>query len=457
MGVTEQLSAFMVETKFEDIPKEAIRLSKRLFLDCLGTTLAGYKTEAGRIVTEYTREIGGSPQSRLVGSGVFTSAASAAFANGTMSHVLDFDDFGMSHPTVCIVPVVLALGEKLKLSGKEILTAQVVGYECFGKLSYGARPYEATLRGRGYHPTSIYGSLAAAAAAAKVLKLDVSKTSTALGLAGAQAAGLMEHFGTMGKGFHAGNSCRAGILAALLAQKGYTASQQIIEGHQGLYRAVVGEGNYDLKKVTENLGKTWEIITPGLSIKRHPSCGGIQRSLDAMLQVVQEHNISLDQVESVQVKVNTDLRNTVRFDEPNLPTNGYQGKFSFAYNMALALVDKKVDIDSFTDEKLNSSQMKKAISKVKIVDHPKGTPESERRLSPVTVRMKNGQEYTNVVENQKGHPQNPLTDEEVLAKYRYCAGRVPLPKAKVERAITLVQDMEKVTDITQLMDAGVES
>ncbi len=456
MGVTEQLSRFMVETKFEDIPDEALRLTKRHFLDCLGTNMAGYKSEGGRIVTEYTREIGGTPESRLVGSGLLTSAANAAFANGVMSHLLDFDDSGMSHPTVCILPVLLALGEKLKLSGKEILTAQVMGYECFGKLSYGARPYEPTLRGRGYHPTAIWGTMAAGATAAKLLKLDVTKTRMALGVAAAQAAGLMEHFGTMTKGFHAGSSARAGILAALLVEKGYEANQNIIEGHQGLYRAIVGEGNYDLDKVTENLGKSWEIVTPGLSIKRYPCCGGILRGLDAILQIVQEHDISSAQVESVEVQVYPGMRNTVRFDKPNLPTKGYEGKFSMAYNMALAIVDGKVAIDSFSEEKFNSPEMKETLNKVDVIDFPEGALTSGRRGTPVKVRMKNGQEYTNQVEHQRGNPENPLTDEELQAKYRYCAGRIPLPKDKIERSVELIQSIEELSDLTLLMDAVVE-
>ena len=449
MNATEKVSKFIVETNFWDIPEEAIGLSKRLFLDCLGTTIAGYKDEAGRIVTEYTREIGGSPECRLVGSGVYTSAANAAFANGTMSHVLDFDDFGFSHPTGCILPVLLALGEKLKLSGKEILVAQVMGYECFGKLSYGARAYEAALRARGSHPTPIWGTMAAGATAAKLLKLDVSKTRMVLGMAGSQAAGLIENFGTMTKGSHSGNAARAGVSAALLVQKGYVASQEIIEGDHGLYHSIVGKGNYDLGKVTDNLGKDWEIVTPGLAIKRYPCCGANSRALDGILQIVQEHNISFTKVESVEVEMSSYASHNLRF---NKPSTGYQGKFSMQYNMAAAILDGKVDIDSFSDEKASSPKMKEALSKVKVTIRPEWVSDIEIRRAPVTVKMKNGQEYTNVVEKQRGHQENPLSEEELQAKYRYCAERT-LPKDKVEASINLVQSLEKLSDIIPLMDA----
>ncbi|MFC2048171.1 MmgE/PrpD family protein [Chloroflexota bacterium] len=450
MGVTAQMSRFIVETRFEDIPGEAIRRTKKQFLDCLGTALAGYEDEVGRIVTEYTREIGGTAESRLLGSGVFTSAANAAFANGTMAHALDFDDCGFtSHPTGCILPVLLALGEKLRLSGKEILVAQVMGYECLEGLSYGARAYDRTLRARGYHPTPVYGTLAAAATAAKLLKLNVTETSMALGMAGSQAAGLIENFGTMAKGSHSGNAARAGVLAASLVQKGYVATQEVIEGQHGLYHAIIGEGNYNLSKVTEKMGKTWAIIDPGLSIKTYPCCHGNARALDAILQILNEHNISFEQVESVEVMMNRGPWNSLRFDKP---AAGDQGKFSMQYNMATAILDGKVDIDSFSDDKANSPEMREALSKIKVVDMSEWTSDVERRRTPVKVRMKNGQEYTGEVDKPRGNVENPLTDEILQEKFRYCAGRVPLPPSRIERCIALVQEMENISDITLLMD-----
>lgn len=445
MGITDRLSRFIVETDFNDIPGEAITVSKRHFLDCLGTTLAGSSEKAGKIITDYIREIGGTAESRLVVSGVRTSSANAALANGIMAHVLDFDDTGFSHPTGCIVPVLLALGEKQKLPGKDILAAQVLGYECFGKLSSGAHDFEPTLRRRGYHPTPLWGTMAAAATAAKLLKLSADQTAMALGMAGSQAAGLTENFGTMTKGFHSGNSARAGILAARLVQKGYTAGKEIIEGAHGFYHAIVGEGNYNLEKIEANIGKTWDIVTPGVAIKRYPCCGGNLRALDTILSLIEEHKINFRDVDFVEVTMNSDLRDTLRFDKP---ANGYQGKFSMEYNMAAAILDGKVDIDSFGDSKANSAAMKEALGKIKIVIADVG-----HRYNPVRIRMKNNQEYTRVVETQKGHPNSPISDEELQAKYRYCAGRANLAQDKIERSIDLVSGLEKVSNIASLMDA----
>jgi len=441
---------FFVETKFSDIPEEAISLSKRFFLDCLGTTIAGYEEKAGRIITKFIEEIGGTQESRLVGSGFLTSSINAAFANGTMAHVLDFDDTGFSHPTACILPVLLALGDKSGLPGDEILTAQVVGYECFGKIARGARAYEPTMRRRGYHPTPIWGTMAAAAAAAKLLKLDEKETCMALGMAGSQAAGLVENFGTMTKGFHCGNAAHAGLLSALLVERGYEASPNVIEGDHGLYQAIVGEGNYDLTKVVGSLGENWEIVNPGLGMKRYPCCGGSLRAVDAILQIIREHRVSYDQVESVEVEMNPQLRDTLRFDHP---TRGYQGKFSIVYILAAALRDGVVDIDSFSDEKATSPEMREAMDKVNVIIRRDWASSDLRGHTPVKVKMKDGREHQNLVENYRGHPKNPLDDEEIFKKFRYCAGRT-LPKDEIEKCIALVIELEDLKDISKLMDVA---
>ena len=162
-----------------------------------------------------------------------------------------------------------------------------------------------------------------------------------------------------------------------------------------------------------------------------------------------EHNISYTQVEFVEVGMSLHLSHSLRF---NKPTTGYQGKFSMQYNMAAAILDGRVDIDSFGDEKANSPEMREALSKGKVTIRPEWVSDIEGRRTPVRVKMKNGQEYTSVVEKQKGHPENPLSEEELQAKYSYCAERT-LPKDKVEASIKLLQSLEKLSNIIPLMDA----
>ena len=450
MGATETLSTFIVDTSYNDIPEEAFRLSKRLLLDWLGASLAGSAEEASHIVTEYIREIGGTPEAGLVGSGVRTSAANAAFANGTMGHLLDYDDTGFSHPTTCIVPALLALGEGHNVPGREALTALVLAYETFEHLSVAARPYEWVLRRRGYHPTSVYGTLAAAACGAKLLGINVQQTRRAFGLAASQAGGLSQNFGTWTKGFHAGNTARAGVLAAILASKGYFADEEAIEGDHGFFHAIHGEGNYDISKVTESLGNPWSIVSPGLTIKGYPCCGGNLRALDAALDIVHYNQLRYEDIESLVVECHPDLLDTLRFRKPTIAFNG---KFSLDYNMAAAIVFGRVDIDTFRQEVAEDPRMREAMEKkVQVLEHPEWTRAETAQGNPVTITTKDGRRFTRTVAHPKGHPQNPLSQEELREKFCYCAGRVPLPGGQVERLIELVENLEMVDDISQVVE-----
>ncbi|MEE8442141.1 MAG: MmgE/PrpD family protein [Dehalococcoidia bacterium] len=451
MGATETLSRFIVDTKYDDISEEALRLSKRLFLDWLGTCIAGSAEEGGRIITEYTREIGGAPQARVVVSGDMTSVANAAFANGTLGHILDYDDTGFSHPTACIAPALLALGEKQNVTGKEACTALVVAYEAFEHLSLAARPYERVVRHRGYHPTSLYGTLAAAACGSKLLDLDVQQTRRAFGLAASQASGLSQNFGTWAKGFHAGNAARGGVLAAILASKGYFADEEAIEGDHGFFHAIHTEGNYDISKVTENLGDPWSIVSPGLTIKGYPCCGGNLRALDAALAIVNQNGLKYDDIESLAVECHPDLLDTLRFRKPTIAFNG---KFSLDYNMAAAIVFGGVNIDSFRQEVADDPRMRDAMeNRIQVIEHPEWTRADMAQGNPVTITTKDGRKFTNTVAHPKGHPQNPLSQEELREKFRYCTGRVPLAGDQVKRLIDLVENLESVDDIGQVLEA----
>ncbi len=227
MGVTERFARFVVDTSYEDIPPEAIRIAKEISLDCLGTTLAGYVDPVGKAITKIVRDLGGTPECTVIGAGFKTSSAQAALANGTMAHALDFDDMGLSmgHPSVPVLPVILALGEKMHLTGRDILTAHLIGFEVEGKLGYGSQE----LYSRGWHSTGVLGVMGAAAAAAKMLKLNMEQTRMAFGIAASHAAAVKPNMGSMTKPLHAGNAARGGIMAALLAKEGYTAEPSIIE------------------------------------------------------------------------------------------------------------------------------------------------------------------------------------------------------------------------------------
>jgi 2-methylcitrate dehydratase PrpD len=449
MQATAILSEFASRTRLADISAEAIAATKRHILDCTGVALAACVEPPGRIVLDITREQGGNPTASVVGSNLRTSVVTAAWANGALAHLLDFDDTGFSHPTACILPAVLAMAEETSASGAAAVAAVCIGLEVFERMSSSGRQHEHVFRHRGFHPTSLYGCSAAAAGAGSIVGLNPKQMGVALGLAAANAGGLTQHFGTWGKGIHAGNAARAGVTAVLLARKDYVADPEGLEGEYGFYSAFHGHGNYDLGKIAPGLGTHWSIVDPGLTVKRYPCCGGNLRALDAAGALVREHNIRIEDVERLEVDVHPDLLDIVRFHKP---TEGFRGKFSIDYVLAAMLLDHRVDLDSFSDEYCRAPRMRAALDKVQVNQHADWPNDATaRRRSPVTIAMKDGRTFTRSVEKVRGSPGNPMTRDELVDKYRSCASRV-LKGVQLERSIIALEILETLPAVKGLID-----
>lgn len=450
MAATAVLSDFASKTWISDISAGAVAATKRHILDCAGVALAAAVEPAGCIILDVTREQGGAPQARVLGSSLRTSAVSAAWANGALAHLLDFDDTGFSHPTACILPAALAMAEEVGATGGNLVAAVCVGLEVFERLSSSGRQHEPELRRRGFHPTSLYGCSAAAAAAGNIVRLNPNQMAVAIGLAAANAGGLTQHFGTWGKGIHAGNAARAGVTSVLLAKKDYVADPEGIEGDYGFFSAFHGTGNYDLGKVADGLGTHWSIVGPGLTVKRYPCCGGNLRALDAAQELILEHGIRFDDVARLEVDVHPDLLCIVRFHKP---TQGFRGKFSIDYVLAAMLLDGRVDMASFTDEDRNAPRMRAALEKVRVNAHAEWPNDAvSRRKSPVTITLNDGRAFTRTVDKVRGSPGNPMTRDELVDKYRGCASRV-LYGERLERSIAALENLDKLPAAKDLIDA----
>lgn len=449
MGITEKLANFVVGTRVDMMPAEAIAKTKEATLDSLGVILSAVNDPIGKIMIQYVKGTGGAPEAGVVGGGFRTSAESAALANGTMSHALDYDDTGLSvgHPSICVVPTALSLGEKLKSSGKEILEALIVGYEVEGKIGFGSKYSQAD---RGIHGSPLFGTLGAAAVAAKLLQLDVTQVRTAFGIAASQVAGLLKNAGTMTKPLHAGNACRSGIVSAMLAKEGFTSDLNIIETPKGYGDTFMGQGNFDEEKMVKSLGQPFHIISPGVAVKKYPCCMLTHRALDGIFELIFKHNIGVEQVEKVIVGVPE-----ITFPlQPDAHT-GFEGKFCLPYNMAAALVDRRVDLRSFTDEMVQRPVIREVMSKVELQvrkDVPiySGSTLPWRAGNPITIRLRDGMVYENQVNVPRGSPGAPLTVEELSDKYRDCAKGV-LSQEQTDRSIKLLLTLEELKDIGELM------
>ena len=454
MGATEKIARFIVDTDYGDIPRDAVEKAKRTALDCVGAALAGVAEPVSQTITDYVKKLGGPPQASVFGAGLKASVPDAALANGSIAHALDYDDCGVKigHPSVLVLPAVLSLGEHLGASGKDLLTAYIVGLEVEGKLALHAD--FKLMQARLNHQTW-YGSIGAAAACAKLLRLDVAKTRMALGIAANFACGLSANHGSMAGAMAAGNACRNGVIAALMAQEGITANPDIIEAKNGFYDTLVGPGHYDAERMADGLGKPFYIESPGISLKMYPSCYHTHRALDGVFQLLDEHRLNDKDIAAVDVGTSERALRVLAFSEPATP---YQAKFSMPHCIAAAVVDHQVTLATFTEQKLNDRNIVEARKKVQLsfpnVPIWPGLadvgPDTEFVGNPVTIKTTDGRSLSARVDIPRGDASLPLTDDELLGKYRDCA-RAQLSQDNIERSVGLVRELEKVADVGTLM------
>ena len=448
MEPTEKLAEFIVKAALSDVPKAGVHLAKQAFLDCIGVTLAGSTSPQARIVFELVKENGGQPKAVIMGGGFRSSSPEAAWANGNSGHALDYDDTNslvMGHPSVFLVPTVMAIGEEKGIPGSEALEAYIIGLEAAARIGRGMTKGHYA---KGWHATATIGTLGAAVAAGKILKLSADQTRMALGIAASSAAGLRQNFGTMTKPLHAGNAARNGVLAAKLAQKGFTADRNILEAKFGFYSLFSKDNQYELEKATEQLGQPFIVVSPGINLKPYPACRRTHAAIDAMLEVVKKQGFAAQDVDSVEVRVEPLTPQVLIHSNPR---SGLEGKFSMEFCMAIAILNKQVGLGEFTDEKVLDPRTQELMKKVKMIPDPSlaspgKSKDEENNPSILSVKLKNGKEFNRRVDFPKGNPSVPLSQEELLLKYRDCAERV-LSKKAVKESIDLVENMENIKDL----------
>ncbi len=448
MDVTAKLAQFVVDTNFDDLPPRAVAAAKSAFLDTLGVALAATGEVAAGTVRRLAAELGGAEKSSLIGSAALTSSPNAALVNGVTAHALDWDDdigVGYGHPSAVIVPTVLALGEALNRTGRDLIEAYVLGVEVWFKVAR-AMP---RLHPLGWHPTGIFGALGAAAAATKLMQLDANQTTQALGLGGSQAAGLIQNLGTMTKPFHAGNAARSGIVSAMLAADGFTASREVLEGDLGFPFALCGPGEVDPARMVIELGAPFAVVDPGINVKAYPCYYSAHKCIDAMFHMLEEHEIQSDAVASVECRVPARV---IKILFHTRPGTGLAAKFSMQFFMAAALVERKLGLSQFTDAKVNDPRIRALMECVTMSAHEDGGNDETPFDFPdvVTVTLKNGARYSHLVSTARGHADTPLSEAQRLSKFQECA-RLALPEDDVRRLSTIIARLHELKELSELM------
>jgi len=448
VNVTARLGEFVACTPSDAIPAEARVQAKRAILDTLGVALAGSGEDASRIVVEMVREQGGVEEAVVLGHGFRVPASEAALANGTSAHALDFDDVSMSmrgHPSVPLLPAIFALGEKLGSSGKEVVEAFVLGFEVECKVGRAiGGPHYAL----GWHATSTFGTLGAAAACARLLRLDAERTQTALGIAASLASGIRQNFGTMTKPLHAGWAARNGVVAAQLAQRGFSADAEALEGENGFLRAAAGGAEVDPQAAVRSLGETWEVVSPGIGVKLYPCCYATHRAIDAALAMRDAIDGRLDDVDGVSVSVSPGTPMPLR---TSLPTTGLEGKFSMEYCIASALLAGYISLGTFTDKAVAHPEAQRLMTLVTMTEDGPSHEFPIGGTAVVSAHYRNGETTQSpLVTQPRGDPQNPLSWGDLCEKFRDCAG-LALETRQAEDAIGVIESIENLSDIRDLI------
>ena len=444
--VTDAIARFVTETDFSSISAKTYANAKLHILDVLGVALAGVSTAPAQIALDYCKRLGISSEAAIWGTDAKASVSTAAFANGLFAHALDFDDWDafihVGHPTSMIIGAALPLAECIGASGKDLMRAYALGIEVICRLAANAP----NVQDRGFHSTPVFGSLGAAVACASLLKLDTAKLKAALGVAASAAGGIHRQQGSMVKPFHAGNAARNGAEAALLAQAGFTADAAIIEAPRGFCDTFFGQGKCDYEKMIADLGKVHFLESPGIGLKWHPCSAPQFLAADAALHLKREHKIAFADVAKMEVSI-PPLR-YARHYAPEVKT-GLRGKFAINYVVAMCILDGKLELATFTDERVNQPQVQEAFSKVQVICD-ESIPEPGP-YCPVSVELKNGAKLSYTASVAKGDPRNPMTEDEVTEKFRGNA-RLVIAEKQSEEVIAAVQRLESVDRVKSIVE-----
>jgi 2-methylcitrate dehydratase PrpD len=446
--LTERLAEKIVGFDKSQATKPALKAARTAIIDTVGVTLAGIPEPCTQILLD-TPGVATSPGSSLIfGTSKRTSALDAALVNGTASHALDYDDFSGAlggHQSVPLVPALYALAEERKLGGQKLLLAYIIGVEVEIRL---ARAVHNHHYDKGWHPTATLGVFGAAAAVSHLLGFDQEKTATALAIAASHAAGLKANFGTMVKPLHIGQTGRAGLLSALLAERGFTANKGVFEHHQGFLKVYNGDGTHDVERAFANWGDPLEIANETIGLKQFPCCGSTHAAIFMMQAIRNDEGVKADDVAKIELLPHgRRLRHT---NTPDPQTN-LQAKFSVQYACARMLLDGAVRLKDFEGDAHFEPEIQRLLKITEAHPHPDMADDAELQWgAEVIVTLKDGRKISRRVENMVGRGgEFPMTTDELWEKFDDCARRA-LPRDQIAPLFERLETIDSVTDMAQV-------
>jgi 2-methylcitrate dehydratase PrpD len=443
--MTESLTRYVAEWSTElagsAIPQRTRDIAIRHVLDGYGLALSGHAEESHAILRRYLSTVGADGAVHVLGGGQRTSAELAALVNGLGMHAMDYDDtqlatdpesvYGLlTHPTAPVLAAATAAAELEGASGAELLTAYVIGVEVACRIADAIAPRHYQ---EGFHSTGTIGAFGAAAAAGRLMGLSADQMCTAFGIAAPLGGGYRENFGTMSKPLHAGQAATAGVFAARLARDGFTAALSILEAPRGFYRAAAG--GYDPDRIAGRLGAPFFFESPGISIKPYPSGSLSHPDQDAVLALVTEYDVEPEEVKLATAATNSATTNALIYARAQ---TALEGKFSFPFLLAIAILRRKVGVAEFTDDVVRSPEVQELMTRCRHVSDPEIDARGFNRMETrIELELNDGRTLTRTESVAIGHPDKPMSGEQLEAKFLECA-TLAIGKAAAQRAAATI-------------------
>ena len=456
-SLTRELAEYIHGVTYESIPANVIRRAKEAVIDGIGVTLSGVNADCTRLIRQYIAGLGLSGKATVIGQDQTLPAEFAALANGVSAHALDYDDTQIStlpdrvyglltHPTTPVLSAAIPAAEEIGASGKDTLTAFCTGVEVACKVAEAIRPYHYQ---NGFHSTGTIGIFGAAAAAAKLRGMDTEMIAQALGIAASKSSGIRVAFGTMTKPYHAGAAAQGGIVATELARIGYRTAPEALDGPWGYFQ-VAGSG-VDAEAIQGKLGNPYTFVDPGVSIKPYP-CGSLSHpSMDAMLDLVLEHDIKPGDVSEVRIGTTSNVLAALRYPTP---TDELEAKFSIPFCMGILLLERAGGIAQFTDEVVLRPDVQEMMARVKPYLHEDLEALGFQRIrSLIEVQLRDGTVLSTEASTSRGTPERPMSVEELAGKFGDCAQGLLADdvQAKVIDMVYHLDEVDSVRDLTALL------
>jgi aconitate decarboxylase len=446
--LTSALARFASSASSDRIPDDVAAIIRTGFIDATATMLAGRSEPVVEILREHLADrLRRQGESSVLFGAARAAAADAALINGTATHALDYDDVALAgHPSTVLVPALLAEGEALGASGARIMRAYLVGYEVWADLiSRDEDPHHT----KGWHPTAVFGTVAAAAAIAALRAVPFDVARHAIALSGSMAGGLVSNFGTMTKPYHAGRAASGGIEAVRLAMRGMTAAPDALEHHAGFLNAISPRGRLDLERSAERLGTDLRILESGLSIKQYPICYATHRVIDGVLDIARRERLDAEQVDAVSAQVGRTQASMLR---NHAPQTGLEAKFSLEFAVASSLVAREVGLAQLTDAFVGRPEIQRTMKKVTTTTVDTSCPVEPMFAfaDRVQIKLRDGRTIdSGDIRFARGNAQLPLTSDELKRKFMDCvSGARDVDAQQTYRQLAELDSMSDVRTLT---------